>query len=150
MRGQYNVIYGYVDEQVGLAAGTLAVRLVNHLVRPDPELDFAAELESFLLQAQRTAFGPSTQAILDEACRRDIPWLRLNQHSLLQLGQGGPPAADPGHHDVNTSALAVDIAGDKELTTRLLAAAGLPVPRSESVRTDERPSGRPSGSATRW
>jgi cyanophycin synthetase len=37
----------------------------------------------------------------------------------------------------NTSALAVDIAGDKELTTRLLAAAGLPVPRSESVRTVE-------------
>src|SRR5680860_404123 len=34
----------------------------------------------------------------------------------------------------NTSALAVDIAGDKELTTRLLASAGLPVPRSEAVR----------------
>jgi len=28
--GVYNVIYGYVDEQVGLAAGRLAVRLVNH------------------------------------------------------------------------------------------------------------------------
>ena len=69
VRGQYNVIYGYVDEQVGLAAGALAVRLVNHLVRADPEFDFDAELERFLLRAQRTAFGPSTQAILDEAER---------------------------------------------------------------------------------
>ena len=34
--GRYNVIYGYVDEQVGLAAGRLAVRLVNHLVAGRP------------------------------------------------------------------------------------------------------------------
>jgi cyanophycin synthetase len=133
--GQYNVVYGYVDESVGLAAGTLAVRLVNHLVRADPEFDFAAELERFLLQAQRTAFGPSTQAILDEAVSRDIPWLRLNQYSLVQLGQGVHQKRIRATMTSNTSALAVDIAGDKELTTRLLAAAGLPVPRSESVRT---------------
>jgi len=34
-----------------------------------------------------------------------------------------------------TGALAVDIAGDKDLTTKLLASAGLPVPRSEAVRS---------------
>ncbi len=34
--GFYNVIFGYVDEQVGLAAARLAVRLVNHLVRGRP------------------------------------------------------------------------------------------------------------------
>ncbi|HEU4912949.1 MAG TPA: acetate--CoA ligase family protein, partial [Actinomycetes bacterium] len=137
VRGQYNVIYGYVDEQVGLAAGVLAVRLVNHLVEPDPEFDFAAELERFLVQAERTAFGPSTQAILDEAVSRDIPWLRLNQYSLVQLGQGVHQRRIRATMTSNTSALAVDIAGDKELTTRLLAAAGLPVPKSESVRTVE-------------
>ena len=136
--GVYNVIYGYVDEQVGLAAGTLAVRLVNHLVQAEPELDFAAELERFLVQAERTAFGPSTQAILDEAVSRDIPWLRLNQYSLVQLGQGVHQQRIRATMTSNTSALAVDIAGDKELTTRLLASAGLPVPRSESVRTVER------------
>jgi cyanophycin synthetase len=135
--GQYNVIYGYVDERVGLTAGQLAVRLVNHLVRADPEFDFEAELEDFLLTAQRTAFGPSTQAILDEAVSRDIPWLRLNEHSLVQLGQGVHQRRIRATMTSNTSALAVDIAGDKELTTRLLAAAGLPVPRSEAVRTVE-------------
>jgi cyanophycin synthetase len=136
--GEYNVIYGYVDERVGLAAGRLAVRLVNNLVESDPEFDFADELERYLLMAQRTAFGPSTQAILDEAVSRDIPWLRLNEHSLVQLGQGVHQRRIRATMTSNTSALAVDIASDKELTTRLLGAAGLPVPKSEAVRSAER------------
>jgi cyanophycin synthetase len=133
-RGQYNVIYGYGDEQVGLAAGRLAVRLVNHLVEREPGFDFEAELERFILRAERTAFGPSTQAILDEAAARDIPWLRLNEYSLVQLGQGIYQQRIRATMTSRTSSLAVDVAGDKELTTRLLAAAGLPVPRSFPVR----------------
>jgi cyanophycin synthetase len=133
-RGQYNVIYGYGDERVGVAAGRLAVRLINHLVQPDPGFDFDAELERFILQAERTAFGPSTQAIIDEAATRDIPWLRLNEHSLIQLGQGIYQHRIRATMTSGTGSLAVDVAGDKELTNRLLAAAGLPVPRSVSVR----------------
>ncbi|MPZ96141.1 MAG: cyanophycin synthetase [Propionibacteriales bacterium] len=135
VRGRYNVIYGYADEQVGLAAAKLAVRLVNHLVDADPEFDFEPELERFIVRAERTAFGPSTQAILDEAVSRDIPWIRLNQYSLVQLGQGVHQRRIRATMTSNTSAIAVDVASDKELTTKLLAAAGLPVPRSEAVRT---------------
>ena len=123
--GHYNVIFGYVDEQVGLAAAKLAVRLVNHLVQPDPELDWDAELEAFIRRAQRTAFGPSTQAILDEAVSRDIPWIRLNQYSLVQLGHGAFAKRIRATMTSNTSSIAVDIASDKDLTTSLLAAAGL-------------------------
>ncbi len=86
--GHYNIIYGYIDENVGLTAGQLAVRLVNHLVEGDPDFDWEAERDDFIRRAERTAFGPSTQAIVDEAVSRDIPWIRLNQHSLVQLGQG--------------------------------------------------------------
>ncbi|HET9007084.1 MAG TPA: cyanophycin synthetase, partial [Actinomycetes bacterium] len=136
-RGQYNVIYGYGDDQVGLAAGRLAVRLVNHLVEREPGFDFEAELERFILRAERTAFGPSTQAILDEAVARDIPWLRLNEYSLVQLGQGIYQQRIRATMTSKTSSLAVDVAGDKELTARLLAAAGLPVPRSYPVRDAE-------------
>jgi cyanophycin synthetase len=133
--GRYNVIYGYIDEQVGLAASRLAVRLVNHLVSADPDFDFDEELEQFILRAERTAFGPSTQAILDEAVSRDIPWIRLNKHSLVQLGQGVHQKRIRATMTSATSAIAVDIASDKDLTTRLLGAAGLPVPKQESVRT---------------
>ncbi len=136
-RGRYNIVYGYVDEQVGLAAARLSVRLVNHLVEADPELDWDAELESFILRAERTAFGPSTQAILDEAVSRDIPWIRLNQYSLVQLGQGVHQKRVRATMTSATSAIAVDVASDKDLTTRLLGAAGLPVPKQESVRTAE-------------
>ncbi|MEJ7726764.1 MAG: ATP-grasp domain-containing protein, partial [Actinomycetes bacterium] len=135
VRGQYNVIFGYADEQVGLAASRLAVRLVNHLVEPEPDFEFIDELESFVIRAERTAFGPSTQAILEEAASRDIPFLRLSEGSLVQLGQGVHQQRIRATMTSNTGALAVDVAGDKELTTRLLGAAGLPVPRSESVRT---------------
>ena len=58
--GQYNVIFGYWEERVGVEAGKLAVRLVNHLVKPGREFDFLAELERLILLAELRAFGPST------------------------------------------------------------------------------------------
>jgi cyanophycin synthetase len=133
--GRYNVIYGYTDETVGLSAGQLAARLVNHLVSAEEGFDFAAELDLFLRRAERAAFGPSTQAILEEAASRDIPFMRLNSASLVQLGQGVYAQRIRATMTSKTAALAVDIASDKELTAKLLASAGLPVPRSESVRT---------------
>ena len=132
--GRYNVIYGYWEETVGVEAGKLAVRLVNHLVKPVKEFDFLEELERLIKLAERRAFGPSTQAIIDEAASRDIPWMRLNEASLIQLGQGKYQERIRATMTSMTSALAVDIASDKKMTNRLLAAAGLPVPRSEVVR----------------
>ncbi len=133
--GVYNVVYAFNDERIALTAGRLAVRLVNHLVQAEADLDPHDAVDTFLRQAQRMGFGPSTQAILEEAVSRDIPWQRLNQYSLVQLGQGVHAQRIRATMTSNTSALAVDIAGDKELTTRLLGSAGLPVPRSEAMRT---------------
>jgi cyanophycin synthetase len=135
--GRYNVIYGYSEETVGVEAGKLAVRLVNHLVKAEKGFDFEAELERLIKLAERRAFGPSTQAIIDEAASRDIPWMRLNERSLIQLGHGKYQQRIRATMTSITSALAVDVASDKKMTNRLLAAAGLPVPRSEVVRTAE-------------
>ena len=115
--GQYNVIYEYREEEVGLAAGRLAVRIVNHLVAPsDPEheLDYIEELERLILLAERQAFGPSTQAILDEAASRDIPYLRLDRHSLVQLGHGVHQQRIRATMTSRTSGIAVDIARSEE------------------------------------
>ncbi len=49
----YNVTYGYWEEQVGLAAGRLAVRLVNHLVRAG---------EGLRLPARARAADPARRA----------------------------------------------------------------------------------------
>jgi cyanophycin synthetase len=132
--GQYNMIYEYREEQVGREAGRLAVALVNHLVAPtEVDLDFAGELERLILLAERQAFGPSTQALIDEAVSRDIPWIRLDRYSLVQLGQGVHQQRIRATMTSRTPAIAVDIASNKSLTNQLLSSAGLPVPRSMTV-----------------
>jgi cyanophycin synthetase len=138
--GRYNVIFEYREEQVGIEAGRMAVGLVNHLVAPhDPAFDFdlMAELERLILMAERLAFGPSTQALIDEAAGRDIPYMRLDRYSLVQFGQGVHQQRIRATMTSRTSGIAVDIASDKKLTNRLLDSAGLPVPRSEMVETED-------------
>jgi cyanophycin synthetase len=138
--GRYNVIYEYREEQVGIEAGKAAVGLVNHLVAPgDPDhaFDLVPELEKLIRLAERLAFGPSTQALLDEAAGRDIPYIRLDRFSLVQLGQGVHQQRIRATMTSRTGGIAVDIASDKKLTNRLLDSAGLPVPRSEVVVAEE-------------
>ena len=146
------MIYGYVDENVGdRRRPSSPYAWSTTWSRREPDFDFEAELETFIVRAERTAFGPSTQAIIDEAVSRDIPWIRLNQHSLVQLGQGVHAKRIRATMTSETSSIAVDIASDKDLTGTLLSAAGLPVPKQDSVRTADQAVSRPQrGSATRW
>ncbi len=137
--GHYNVIYEFREESVGIEAGRISVALVNHLVDPTaaPDFDLMADLERLIRLAERQAFGPSTQALIDEAVSRDIPYIRLDRHSLVQLGQGVHQQRIRATMTSRTPAIAVDIASDKSLTNRLLDSAGLPVPRSEVVDTED-------------
>ena len=138
--GQYNCIFEYREEAVGLEAGRMAVALVNHLVAPDDPaffFDFAPEMERLIRLAERQAFGPSTQALIDEAVSRDIPFIRLDRHSLVQFGHGVHQQRIRATMTSQTSAIGVDIASDKNLTNRLLDSAGLPVPRADLVDNEE-------------
>jgi cyanophycin synthetase len=134
--GRYNVVYEYREEQVGLEAGGIAVALVNYLVAPDEsEFDMGASLDALIRLAERQAFGPSTGALIDEAVSRDIPWIRLDRHSLVQLGQGLHQQRIRATMTSRTGAIGVDIASDKSLTNSLLSSAGLPVPKADVVRS---------------
>ncbi len=136
-RGVYNVVYAYAQEDVGIAAGQLATRLLNHLIYDtEPEFDFVAELEEKVIRvAERLAYGPSTGAIVSEAERRGIPVLRLDpRRSLVQLGHGAYQKRVWATVTSETANISVDIAGNKELTNRLLHEVGIPVPRSMVVR----------------
>ncbi len=138
--GQYNCIFEYREEAVGLEAGRMAIALVNHLAAPDdPEVffDFAPEMERLIRLAERQAFGPSTQALIDEAVSRDIPFIRLDRHSLVQFGHGVHQQRIRATMTSKTSAIGVDVASDKSLTNRLLDSAGLPVPRADVVDTED-------------
>jgi cyanophycin synthetase len=136
VEGQYNVVYEYREEEVGREAGRMAVALVNHLISPEKApIDFADDLDGLILLAERQAFGPSTGALIEEAAARDIPWIRLDRHSLVQLGQGVHQQRIRATMTSRTGAIGVDIASDKSLTNSLLSSAGLPVPKSEVVRS---------------
>jgi cyanophycin synthetase len=131
-RGVYNVIFAYVQEDVGLAAGQLATRFLNHLIYDsEPEFDFVREVEGRIIRlAERLAYGPSTREIVAEAERRGIPVLRLNpEQSLVQLGHGRYQRRIWATRTSSTSGVAIEIAGNKELTNRLLRDAGIPSPR---------------------
>ncbi|HZG67433.1 MAG TPA: cyanophycin synthetase, partial [Herpetosiphonaceae bacterium] len=70
------------------------------------------------------------QALVDEARRRRIPTIRLDEQSLVQLGYGKYQQRIRAAVTGRTSNIAVETASDKELTNRLLNDVGLPVPRS--------------------
>jgi cyanophycin synthetase len=135
--GVYNVVFHYQQEDVGMAAGKLGVRLLNHLIYDaEPGFDFVRELEEGVIRvAERLAYGPSTGAIVAEAERRSIPVLRLDpRRSLVQLGHGVHQKRIWATVSSSTSDTAVDIAANKELTNRLLHDVGIPVPRGLLVR----------------
>jgi cyanophycin synthetase len=135
-RGVYHVVYEYDQEDVGLAAGEFAVRLLNHLIYDtEPGFDFAHELEEQVITvATRYAYGPSTADIVREAERRKIPVIRLDrERSLVQLGYGSRQKRIWATVTSDTSDVAVDLAADKEMTNRILDDVGIPVPRSAIV-----------------
>jgi cyanophycin synthetase len=149
--GQYYVMYSYVDEQIGLAAGRLALELLDsllpselrglegadHIEERERALDFEAALARLQSLAASRALGPTTASLVHEAERRGIPFARLDQSSLVLLGHGRNQKRICASCTDVTSQVATDIAADKDLTKRLLHEAGLPVPGGELVRTAE-------------
>ncbi|MGA1873174.1 MAG: cyanophycin synthetase, partial [Thermoplasmatota archaeon] len=76
---------------------------------------------------------PSTQSIVDEAKKRGIPVVRLNNESYVQLGYGIHQRRVQATMMGNTSAIGVEIADDKERAKELLSTMGIPVPKGYSV-----------------
>jgi cyanophycin synthetase len=155
--GVYNVMFAFSDESVGLLAGRLALELVDALLPPelrgisgldrvcDPpddtagrdRLDVALALQTLRRVQRSAALGPTTLSLVREAERRGIPVMRIDEHSLVQLGYGRRQRRIRASITSLTSQIATDAASDKDLTKTLLEDAGLPVPRGAVVRTAE-------------
>jgi cyanophycin synthetase len=137
--GHYHMVYEYEQPEVGLEAGQLALALIHHLLPPDLQPDSAAKFDfphqrdGFIRFAQRRALGPSTGALVGAAKSRDIPWIRLNNQSLVQFGHGRFQRRIQATVTGETRHIAVAIASDKEETIRILGDLGLPVPRQKLI-----------------
>jgi cyanophycin synthetase len=95
----------------------------------DPEFDWENELKEYVLRSQKREFGPSTGSLVKAAEERDIPWIRLNDYSLVQFGHGKFQQRIQATITSETRHIAVEISCDKEDTHNLLNDLGLPVPQ---------------------
>ncbi|MBZ9965689.1 cyanophycin synthetase [Mesorhizobium sp. BR1-1-2] len=148
--GTYNVMFAYQDEAVALLAGRIALELVDSLLpanlqgaeylrevaEAEGPFELAARLQLLRVLADERALGPTTASLVREAERRGIPAIRIDESSLVLLGQGRHQKRIRASCSDFTSEIATEIASDKDLTKLLLRQAGLPVPKGELVRSE--------------
>ena len=134
--GVYNVVFNYMEEKVGIYAAKAAVRIADALVK-ETEYDLTEDIQRMREIREDDRLGPSTGSIVDEAIKRKIPWIRLNRHSLVQLGYGINQRRVQATVASTTSSIAVEVACDKEETKNLLENASIPVPRGRVVYDQE-------------
>ncbi len=128
----FQLVIQYSEEAVGRRALELAEQLCNAALENQP-FDLAAAIAELKDLDEDVRLGPSTGAIVDAAVARGIPYRRLTEGSLVQFGWGSRQRRIQAAETDRSSAIAESIAQDKELTKKLLDAAGVPVPVGREV-----------------
>ncbi|HEX7314148.1 MAG TPA: cyanophycin synthetase [Pyrinomonadaceae bacterium] len=135
--GVYNVVFSYIEEDAGRYAARASVKLFEDLAAglPTEEIQQAIveDVQRLREIREEVRFGPSTGAIVQEAETRDIPHIRLNTQSLVQLGYGVNQQRIQATVTGRTNMIAVDLASDKDATKNLLGSMGVPVPRGYKI-----------------
>ena len=134
--GVWWVIIAYEEEEVGIQAMRMAADLVTACIAGEA-YDAQARVDALHELYEDIRLGPSTNTIVEEARRRGIPVRRLNSGSLVQLGLGKNLRRIQATLSDYTSAIAIEIAQDKDDPKRVLRNIGLPVPRGAVARTVE-------------
>ncbi|MES2898315.1 MAG: cyanophycin synthetase [Pseudomonadota bacterium] len=130
--GVFQVVVEYSEEAVGKRAMALAEQLVAAAAN-DTAFDVGAALAELRELDEDVRLGPSTGSIVQAAVVRNIPFRRLTDGSLVTFGWGSRQRKIQAAEIDSTGAIAESIAQDKELTKRLLHAAGVPVPMGRVV-----------------
>ena len=133
-RGVYRMVFRARDEQVARTALAQGHRLLMCAINDEP-FDVAAAVTAVRDKLDDCYLGPSTAAIVAAASDRRIPHIRLNDGNLVQLGHGKRQRRIWTAESDLTSAIAEGIAGDKDLTKRLIQSVGVPVPEGQVARS---------------
>jgi cyanophycin synthetase len=135
-RGVYKLVIRAREEHVARQALLDARDLLMAAIEDRP-FDVPAAVKGLKALIDRHALGPSTAAIVDAATARRIPHIRLTEGNLVQLGYGVNQRRIWTAETDRTSAIAETISRDKDLTKRLLAECGVPVPEGRVVTSAE-------------
>lgn len=131
-RGVYWVVIEYKEEAFAIDCLHVAHRLLQAAI-DDAPFDVAVEVARLRMRLLDVQLGPSTRSIVNAAVARGIPARRLNDGSLVRLGQGAKQRRIIAAETDSTSAVAEAIAQDKELTRMLLDEGGVPVAEGRPV-----------------
>jgi cyanophycin synthetase len=134
--GIYKMAFRTRNEGVGRAALDYARQLVLAAVSDTP-FDVDAVVIELTDMVDSLCLGPSTSCIVDAAGEQRIPFIRLTDGNLVQLGQGARQRRIWTAETDRTSAIAEYISGDKDLTKTLLSSCGVPVPSGRIVENAE-------------
>lgn len=132
--GTFQVVVEYSEEDVGRAAFKEALALIE-AAQSGGSFDADAVLARLREIDEDIRLGPSTGSIVNAAVKRGIPFRRLTQGSLVQMGWGVKQRRIWAAEVDATSAVSESIAQDKDLCKRLLQAAGVPVPIGRPVES---------------
>ena len=131
-RGVYRMVFRARNRETAEAALQHGHALLEAALNAEP-FDVDSAVSSLREVVDATWLGPSTAAIVNAATERQIPFLRLNDGNLVQLGHGHRQRRIWTAETDLTGAIAENIASDKDLTKRLLQACGVPVPEGQVV-----------------
>jgi cyanophycin synthetase len=131
-RGIYKVIVDAWQDDVALASFMGGLDIVMAAIE-DRACDIASIVARLRDMVDSLCLGPSTAAIVQAADDRKVPAIRLTDGNLVQLGYGARQRRIWTAETDRTSAIAEGVSRDKDLTKRLLAACGVPVPGGRSV-----------------
>ncbi len=135
-RGVYHVVFSYIEAKAGIYTAHASVKIAEALINGEP-YDLADDIQKLREIREEERLGPSTGSIVEEAEKRKIPYIRLNKHSLVQLGYGANQHRVQATIASTTSSIAVGLACDKEETKNLLQASEIPVPSGRIVHDEE-------------
>lgn len=136
IEGVYQIIFSYEVEEAGLYAVQSAIKIVESLANETNYLTLEQDINTLKELAYSEQYGPSTQSLIDEANKRDIPVSSVCR-AFVTLGHGCKQKKIWAAVTSKTSAIGVDLVADKALTKHVLSANFIPVPKGYVVSSIE-------------
>jgi cyanophycin synthetase len=134
--GVYHVVFAYLSENAGKYVAKSAVDLVEALAEGH---EYPVQQDIQLLKEiyEQEKLGPSTQSILDEAKKRNIPFKKQDINSMVILGQGKNQRIISATVADSTSNIAVELVQDKHAAKQVLKEAYVPVPEGTTIERED-------------
>ena len=129
----FNIVTGYTIEEVGVEAVISAIDICKAVIN-DEKFDLKKEIKYLHRLKRKYAPSLSTEAILKEADLRGIPYAKGFYNKERVFGYGVNQKKINGVLTNDTSFMAVNVTGDKDLTKAVLEKAKIPVPTGVIIR----------------